>query len=107
MKLLLVVLSLVMSLAASPSLAQHTMTQVTKVTVQNGIIYVKGTNAVGGSCQDYLGFYGTLYTPATDPGFKNFYALALAAQLTGKGLFCYVADPGTNQPCKMENCSIQ
>jgi hypothetical protein len=80
--------------------------QVTKVTVQNGVIYVKGSSWTGAGCQDLYGTYGTLYTLATDPGYKNFYALALSAQLSGKGLWCYVGTRDSNNVCKMENCAI-
>jgi hypothetical protein len=108
MKLVFFAFSLVMCLVANPSSAQHSMTQVTKVTVMNGIIFVRGTNATGGECQDYAGFYGTLSSPSTDVSHKQYYALALAAQITGKGLFCYVAAPdSTNKTCRMENCSMQ
>jgi hypothetical protein len=107
MKISVIACALLMSLASAPSSAQdHNLARVTKVTVQNGVIYVKGSSWAGAGCEDLYGTHGTLYSLATDPGYKNFYALALSAQLSGKGLWCYIGTIDSNKVCKMENCAI-
>ena len=107
-RLAILFVSIALASASMPSpAAWHTLTQVTKVTVFNGAIYVRGSGASGDSCTDYNNFYGTLYSPASDSGYKEYYALALTAQLMQKGLVCHVYSKDASGVCRMENCYIQ
>jgi hypothetical protein len=80
--------------------------QVTKVTVLQGTIYVAGAAPSGYECTNYAAFYGTLYSPSTDPAHKQYQALALSAYLTGKSLSCHVYHRDQSGTCRMDNCHI-
>jgi len=93
-------------LVSTPCIAGwHYLEQVTQVTVFNDQVYVRGTNPTGYSCTNHNGFYGTLFSPATDSAHKIYYSLALTAYALNKGFACYVYHTSSGV-CQMENCYI-
>jgi hypothetical protein len=94
-------------LMSSPVFAGwHYLDRVVQVTVTGDSFYVRGANTSGDSCVNHVGFYGTLYHSGTQPGHKEYYAMALLAQSTEKGMACHVPGPDTQNPCAMANCYL-
>ena len=89
--------------AAAPT-AWHTVDKVTKVTVRGDYFMVEGTNPSGYACVSESNFYGTLNHHASEAGHNAYYAMALTAQTTGKGMACYVYTVRSTGVCVMANC---
>ena len=92
-------------LSFSPVLANagwHSIYPVTQVTVFEKFMYVKGGSPTGEVCTNLHSFYGTLY--ADSAAFNEMYALALTAQVKGRGLTCHIYVKDGSGVCKMENC---
>jgi hypothetical protein len=108
MKKKLLVLAATALVSASPAaLAQwHTLLQVTRVSVMGGSVWVRGATPSGATCTDLYSHYGTLYSPLSDAANKHFYAMAFTAQMTQKGLSCYVVNRDANGVCQMDNCYV-
>jgi len=91
--------------AAEPA-SWHRIEKVTKVTVRNGIFYVRGEGVSGHSCTDEAGYYGTLNHLPSEPGHNEYYSMVLMAQASAKGLKCYVSAKRANGVCVMTNCHL-
>ncbi len=86
----------------------HYLDKVTRVHIRSDSVTVRGDNPSGESCVDEVDHYGTLNVLINEPNYREYLAMALLAQSTGKGISCHVP-PGTiraNGVCPMSNCYI-
>jgi hypothetical protein len=84
--------------------------KVTRVTVRGDYFMVEGTNSTGYPCSNESNYYGPLNHHASEPGHNAYYAMALAAQLAGRGMQCHVTSVraqsgGDRGVCVMTNCN--
>ncbi len=105
MKKLSALFILLMSISAEAS--WHHFDKITKVSILGKTLFVKGSGVTGHTCTNLHNHYGTLGVSNTQDGYKEYYSMALAGYLAGKGLSCHVTAVRADGVCVMTNCSLK
>ncbi len=105
MSRILIFLFIFLSFSAEAS--WHHLGKITKVTVMGDHIYVRGDSPSGHVCTDLNGFYGTMSIARTQPGFSEYYSMALAGYAAGKSMSCHVTSVRSDGVCEMTNCHLK
>ena len=92
--------------APSTPASWHYLGKISKVAVLGDRFHVRGTNPTGHVCPDRSNFYGTVTLTKGQPGFNEYYSMALAGYFAGKSMSCHISSEESNGYCVMTNCYL-